>query len=775
MKVKTCMKKVFFFVLCLTFACTLSGATIYDRSEILKIMKKTANHTRYTYNDWLDATYYTGIVAAYKVSLDTAYLNQAESWGQSHRWLREGESTSMDAGNTFCGLPYVELFLLDSIAANQNKIADMNGLYDQYCAVNASGCVVWTWCDILFGVPSIMVRLAHIKGWGTAYDKFNTWWWDVHTCLYDTTEHLFYRDNGYFYSTTASGKKVFWSRGNGWVTAGTALVLQYIPDDYPDRTRYEQLLREMCEALAAKQGSDGLWRSSLLDSAQYPSPETSGSAFFCYAMAWGINNGILDAVTYLPVVKKAWEGLVSKVDANGKLGYVQTVAAEPGETFPEDTRSYAVGGFLLAGSEMWKGCWGDSTPPTDVTVNSTSVKDQTIALSWNAATDAESGISNYQIYRDTTANPTDLYVTVGGNVLTYQDETGIENKTFHYRVKAMNGAGLTSSNFSNDVSAATAQDTVKPSVIAIQSLSAATVKITFSEKVEQTTAEDIGNYIISNCVSVTGAARQTNQRSVVLSVSTLQTGTAYSFHITGIRDLASIPNTMSNFDTAIYIIRTPVIRNSSFESPLISTYQYGVTDSFWTFGGVTGNGSGIEHNGSDFSAANAPDGVQAAFLHGLGTVSQNVYFDTGYYRIRFSAAQRQENNQTIRVTLDEMEIGLFTPSSGNFVECVTDSVLVLSGTHLLKFAGTNSTGDNTAFIDAVSVVVPGGTDNEPGVMKPENLVLCASPNPFNPSAQISWYLPQKAVVSLALYSLQGKLVRELVGGMVSGGKAYCAG
>ncbi len=290
----------------------------------------------------------------------------------------------------------------------------------------------------------------------------------------------------------------------------------------------------------------------------------------------------------------------------------------------------------------------------------------------------------------------------------------MENTTFHYRVKAVNHADLTSLAFSNDVSAVTAVDTVKPVVIALQSLSATTVNITFSEKVEQATAENTNNYSISSGILVTESAMQANQRSVLLSVSTLQTGTTYIFHITGLRDLASIPNTMNNFDTAIYIIRTPVIRNFSFESPIVSTYQYGVADSFWTFGGVTGNGSGIEHNGCAFSAANAPDGVQAAFLQGLGTVSQNVYLDSGYYRIRFSAAQRQDNNQTIRVSLDETQIGLFTPSSSNFVECVTDSVLVLSGTHLLKFAGTNSTGDNTAFIDAVSVVVPGGTDNEPG-------------------------------------------------------------
>ena len=59
------------------------------------------------------------------------------------------------------------------------------------------------------------------------------------------------------------------------------------------------------------QGADGLWRSSLLDAAHYPNPETTGSACFTYAIAYGINAGLLDATTYIPVVAAAWEGLAN--------------------------------------------------------------------------------------------------------------------------------------------------------------------------------------------------------------------------------------------------------------------------------------------------------------------------------------------------------------------------------------------------------------------------------------------------------------------------------
>ena len=62
------------------------------------------------------------------------------------------------------------------------------------------------------------------------------------------------------------------------------------------------------------------------------------------------------------------------------------------------------------------------------------------------------------------------------------------------------------------------------------------------------------------------------------------------------------------------------------------------------------------------------------------------------------------------------------------------------------------------------------TYNEPAGLLPENLDLAASPNPFNPSAIISYSLPEKTVISLTLYNPQGKIVRELISGMVSAGR-----
>ncbi len=127
-----------------------------------------------------------------------------------------------------------------------------------------------------------------------------------------------------------NGEKIFWSRGNGWVMGGIVRVLKELPPDSPLRPKYVAQLKEMAAAALAIQGSDGLWRPGLLDSDSYPLPEISGSAFITYAMAYGVNEGILDRATYWPAVEKAWAGMLKHVYADGRLGCIQPVGAGPG-------------------------------------------------------------------------------------------------------------------------------------------------------------------------------------------------------------------------------------------------------------------------------------------------------------------------------------------------------------------------------------------------------------------------------------------------------------
>ena len=90
----------------------------------------------------------------------------------------------------------------------------------------------------------------------------------------------------------------------------------------------------------------------MLDQGNYSEPEISGSALFTYALAWGINQDVLDGKVYRPVVAKAWAGMLKHVYADGRLGCIQQTGAEPAPFKATASYTYGVGAFLLAGSEI---------------------------------------------------------------------------------------------------------------------------------------------------------------------------------------------------------------------------------------------------------------------------------------------------------------------------------------------------------------------------------------------------------------------------------------
>jgi rhamnogalacturonyl hydrolase YesR len=177
-------------------------------------------------------------------------------------------------------------------------------------------------------------------------------WHITSRALWDPKEQLFYRDKNYLPKREKNGRKVFWSRGNGWVMGGLIGVLEHMADDDPRRPFYVEKLRRMADTIAKIQGKDGLWRAGLLDEASYPNPEVSGSAFFIYAIAWGIHHGLLDRNRFRPVVERGWGGLIQHIYSDGRLGDIQPVGEAPGAYPPTASYVFGVGSFLLAGSEL---------------------------------------------------------------------------------------------------------------------------------------------------------------------------------------------------------------------------------------------------------------------------------------------------------------------------------------------------------------------------------------------------------------------------------------
>jgi rhamnogalacturonyl hydrolase YesR len=331
-----------------------AGSPAFDRAAVSSIMRLVDSYAIASFgtgNDdgWSRAVYHAGNLSAYRALGDATFNAYSMQWGQANDWQLHADANGPRyADNQTCAQSYAELFLENPTAPNDVMIAAAETTFDAMVLSPKPGRVEWSWCDALFMAPAAMARVAEASGKSQYVTLMDNMFWDTEAYLYDPTESLFWRDGSFV------GTNTYWSRGNGWVAAGIARILEVLPTTDGRHADYETLLSEMAAKLRTLQASDGFWRSSLTQPNAYTTPESSGTALFCYAMAWGINNGVLDRATYLPTVSGAWAALGTAVNAQGRLGWVQGVGSQPGPSTVDSTEDYAVGAFLLAGSEILK-------------------------------------------------------------------------------------------------------------------------------------------------------------------------------------------------------------------------------------------------------------------------------------------------------------------------------------------------------------------------------------------------------------------------------------
>ncbi len=367
------MKK-FNFVLFVALAAILFSASIpanaqsaaMEPKDVLAVMQRVAdwqlaNPSKHKATDWTQGAGDAGFMALAGISGDAKYRGAMFKKGETNEWNLGPRKFHAD--DHAVGQAYCELYFLyrdpkmlapmrarfDSILAEPSKVESLAFKQPKGAAGEN-----WSWCDSLFMAPPAWARLYYATGDEKYLTFAVTNWWRTTAYLYDKEEHLYFRDSTYFEKREANGKKVFWGRGNGWVMGGLVRLLQYLPSNHPDRARFEQLFKDMAAKILTCQQPDGLWRASLLDPASYPLKETSSSGFYTYALAWGVNQGLLDRNQFEPAVHKAWAALVSCVDADGKLTHVQPIGADPKNFDENGTEVYGVGAFLLAGSEVYR-------------------------------------------------------------------------------------------------------------------------------------------------------------------------------------------------------------------------------------------------------------------------------------------------------------------------------------------------------------------------------------------------------------------------------------
>lgn len=340
--------------------------------ELLGIIGKVndywqSGHPNAGNNAWDNAAYHTGNMEAYSVTGNEAYRLYSEKWAEQHQWkgaksddkanwkYKYGETADyvLFGDWQICFQTYIDLY---NLHPDSRKIARAREVMEYEMSTPQSD--YWWWADGLYMVMPVMTKLYKVTGNQLYLDKLYEYYTYAASIMYDPETSLFYRDARFVYPAhkTSNGKKDFWARGDGWVFAGLAKVLQDMPKEYVHHAFFVKRYQDMARTLIQAQQAEGYWTRSILDPMHAPGRETSGSAFFTYGLIWGINNGYLDKKTFLPAALKGWKYLSTvALQADGKIGYVQPIGekAIPGQVVDANsTANFGVGAFLLAASEM---------------------------------------------------------------------------------------------------------------------------------------------------------------------------------------------------------------------------------------------------------------------------------------------------------------------------------------------------------------------------------------------------------------------------------------
>jgi rhamnogalacturonyl hydrolase YesR len=348
-------------ILALESSAAVGAAPVVKRAEVTKILAKVADWQlahpgKEPLGDWVQGPFLHGLFALGAIPGEGFYLNSAEAIGRGLDW--QVMATRHPANDHCSAQTWLDLYalrkdpkMLAPVKRALDKTMADHAEADEDMRFKPENYGKWSWCDALYMAPPTFARLGKVTGDRRYFDYLHKWWWLTSKTYYSEADHLFFRDDKYMGQGDAP--RVYWGRGNGWVFGGLVRVLEVLPKDDPVRPRYERQFREMAARLLEIQQADGLWGADLLNPQGVPGPESSGSGFFIYGLAWGINEGLLDP-RLTPAVLKAWTALAGLVREDGQLTRVQPIGESPYSFDPNSTMPYGVGAFLLAGSEVWQ-------------------------------------------------------------------------------------------------------------------------------------------------------------------------------------------------------------------------------------------------------------------------------------------------------------------------------------------------------------------------------------------------------------------------------------
>jgi unsaturated rhamnogalacturonyl hydrolase len=162
----------------------------------------------------------------------------------------------------------------------------------------------------------------------------------------------------------------FWGRGMGWYAMAVVDVLEWLPQEHPQRQAVLGVLERLAAAIARVQDrATGVWWQ-VLDQPQRPGNyrEASASSMFVYALSKAVRSGWLNKAVYGKVAARGYRGLLQEfveLDADGHLNLknVCEVAGLGGNPYRDGSYTYytstevvkndpkGIGAFLLAAVE----------------------------------------------------------------------------------------------------------------------------------------------------------------------------------------------------------------------------------------------------------------------------------------------------------------------------------------------------------------------------------------------------------------------------------------
>ena len=395
------MKRRFMVLLAVVTTMTIQ-AKQWTTTEVEDVIRRVntywqTNNPAEVRSFWDNAAYHTGNVEVYKLLKDKQMLDYSIRWAEHNHWkgateadpakwkykqYGEGQDYVLFGDWQICFQTYVDLYKIEERGKATGRRAQLGNERKEerdYMVARAKEVMgyeadskandYWWWADALYMVMPVMTKMYKLTGDEKYLDKLYANICYSDSIMLDGETGLYFRDGKYVYPKhqTASGKKDFWARGDGWVLAGLAKVLQDMPESYKHHQFFVDKFVNLAQGVKKLQQSEGHWTRSMMDPEQAPGYETSGTAFFCYGLLWGVNNGYLPKKAFEPAIEKAWNYLTTiALQSDGRVGYVQPIGerAIPGQTVDANSEAnFGVGAFLLAACEYYRYLQTAQLPP----------------------------------------------------------------------------------------------------------------------------------------------------------------------------------------------------------------------------------------------------------------------------------------------------------------------------------------------------------------------------------------------------------------------------